>query len=106
MFIKFGEMIDNLVKILSGGVSNLLMSVAFIAFLCAIINYIWKRRQGESEGMKQAGNILFGSVFALFVMVAVWGMVNFIGTNLLGDDYKKNTIEKPQTMWNITAPKK
>jgi hypothetical protein len=62
-------------------ISGLLMTIAFIAFLFAIINYIWKRSKGEAGGLKQAGNMLYGSVFALFVMVAVWGIVFFLSQN-------------------------
>jgi hypothetical protein len=64
-------------------ISSLLMTVAFIVFLLAVIFYINKRRSGDSDGFRQAGNMLLGSVFALFVMVAVWGMVFFI-SNALG----------------------
>jgi hypothetical protein len=77
------------------------MATAFAFFLVAVINYIWKRSQGNTEGMKQAANMLFGSVYGLFVMVAVWGIVYFISSNLLGADYNKTTIEKPQTVWKI-----
>jgi uncharacterized BrkB/YihY/UPF0761 family membrane protein len=101
MFKTFKEMIDNLVELLSGGVSNLLMAAAFVFFLVAVINYIWKRSQGNTEGMKQAANMLFGSIYGLFVMVAVWGIVFFLSSNLLGADYNKTTIEKPQTIWKI-----
>ncbi len=101
MFKTFKEMIDGLVELLSGGVASLLMAVAFIAFLLAIISYIWKRQKGDTEGLKQAGNMLFGSAFALFVMVAVWGIVSFISSNLLGADYNKTTVEKPQTLWKV-----
>ncbi len=64
-------------------ISSLLMTVAFIVFLLAVIFYINKRRAGDGDGFKQAGNMLLGSVFALFVMVAVWGMVYFL-SNALG----------------------
>jgi uncharacterized membrane protein YgcG len=81
-------MLDSLTKLVSGSsniasnVATLLMTIAFIVFLFAVINYIWKRRAGEKEGLAQSGNMLFGSVFALFVMVAVWGLTNFIANNL------------------------
>jgi hypothetical protein len=98
------ELIDGLVNLVSGGLATLLMTVAFIIFLLAVINFIMKRRAGTNgEGLKQAGNMLFGSVFGLFVMVAVWGIVNFIGSNILGSDFNKKTIEKPQTKWIINT---
>jgi hypothetical protein len=81
-------MLNSLTKLVDGTgnivvkISGLLMTVAFIAFLLAIISYIWKRQQGNTDGLKQAGNMLFGSAFALFVMVAVWGIAYFLSQNL------------------------
>lgn len=100
MLENFTKLVNSLVSILGGGVATLLMTVAFIAFLLAVINYIWKRRQGDAGGLAQAGNILFGSVFGLFVMVSVWGLVNFIGSNLLGSDFDKKSIDRPQTVFS------
>ncbi len=103
MLENFTKLVNSLVSILGGGVATLLMTVAFIAFLLAVINYIWKRRQGDAGGLQQAGNLLFGSVFGLFVMVSVWGLVNFIGSNILGSDFDKKTIDRPQTVFNGSA---
>ncbi len=81
-------MLDSVTKLIGGtkgiavNIAGLLMAIAFIAFLLTIINYIWKRNTGNGEGLKQAGNMLFGAVFALFVMVAVWGLTEFIARNL------------------------
>ncbi|MDQ5957565.1 MAG: hypothetical protein QG614_540 [Patescibacteria group bacterium] len=63
-------------------ISGLMMTLAFIAFLLTVINFILKRNQGNADGMKQAGNMLWWSVFALFVMVAVWGISYFLAANL------------------------
>lgn len=81
MLNKITELVNGS-KGIAANVAGLLMTVAFVVFMLAIINYIWKRRNGEAEALKQAGTILFGSVFALFVMVAVWGITNFIAINL------------------------
>ena len=81
-------MLDSIEKLVDGtaGISvkitGLLMTVAFGVFLLAIISYIWKRKNGSADGLKQAGNMLFGSAFALFVMVAVWGITYFLSQNL------------------------
>ncbi len=100
MLNSLDNLINKATDIVSVGVANLLMAVAFIVFLLAVINYIWKRRQGDSAGMKQAGNMLLGSVFGLFVMVAVWGLVNFISSNLLGPGGNTKVIDRPQTIFN------
>ncbi len=97
MLTNFTAFINSLITLLSGGVATLLMTVAFIAFLWSVINYIWKRRNGDTNGLEQAKTILFSSVFGLFVMVSVWGLVNFLATGLLGADATKKTVTKPQT---------
>jgi hypothetical protein len=102
MFLTLENAINTLVNILSGGVANLLMAVAFIAFLLAVINYILKRRAGEAKGLEQAGSMLFGAVFGLFIMVSVWGIVNFLSSNLLVGS-NNTTIQRPQTMWNMNG---
>jgi Type IV secretion system pilin len=99
MLKSLDQLVNKATDIVSIGIANLLMAIAFLVFLLAIINYIWKRREGDTNGMKQAGNMLLGSVFGLFIMVAVWGLVNFISSNLLGADGNKKTIERPQTLF-------
>lgn len=99
MLQNITRLVNATADLLANGIATGLMTVAFIVFLMAVINYIWKRRNGEAEGLKQAGTMLFGSVFGLFIMVTVWGMVNFLATNLLGSDANKKTIDKPQTFW-------
>lgn len=94
---NFSNLINKISELLGGGIATILMTVAFIVFLLAVINFVWKRRSGESNGLKQAGDMLWWSVFGLFVMVSVWGIVNFIAGNLLGADANKTSIQKPQT---------
>ena len=99
MLDNITKLINNLASLLGGGVATILMTVAFICFLLAVINYIWKRRNGDAAGLEQAGSMLFGAVFGLFIMVSVWGIVNFLGTNILGSDFNKKSIDKPQTIF-------
>lgn len=81
-------MLNNLSSLIGGGkniavgIAGLLMTIAFIAFVLSIINFLVKRAKGEANGLEQARNMLFGAVFGLFVMVAVWGITNFIAGNL------------------------
>ena len=100
------NLINKISELLGGGIATILMTVAFIAFLLAVINFIWKRRSGEANGMKQAGDMLWWSVFGLFVMVSVWGIVTFLATNLLGADANKTSVQKPQTTFGGPSDKK
>jgi nitrogen fixation-related uncharacterized protein len=103
MLSNITDLINRLTDIVGNGITTLLMSVAFVAFLLAVINFIWKRRTGQSEALKQAGNMLWGSVFALFVMVSVWGIVNFLAVGILGNDANVRSIERPQTNFRTGA---
>lgn len=97
MFENFTKLINSAASLVGGGLSTLLMGLAFAAFLFSIINFIWKRRNGDGSGLEAARNTLWWSVVALFVMVSVWGLVKFIGSNLLGGDANTTTIQRPQT---------
>ncbi|MDQ5957564.1 MAG: hypothetical protein QG614_539 [Patescibacteria group bacterium] len=97
MLDSITNLINRIADLLGGGISTILMTLAFIGFLLAIINFIFKRSKGDANGMKQAGNMLWWSVFALFVMVAVWGIVNFLAVNILGSDANKRNADRPQT---------
>ena len=63
-------------------VAGLLMTVSFIAFMVIVIAFILKRRSGDANGAKQALSMLWWAVFAMFVMVSVWGIVAFLSGNL------------------------
>jgi hypothetical protein len=86
----------NLNNIVGGSLATLLMTVAFIAFLAAVINFIIKRRDGKA-GLEDAKNMLAWSVVGLFVMVSIWGLVNFLAVALTVD--KEKSIAKPQTVF-------
>ena len=64
--------------IIGSGVTGLLMGVTFVVFLISIITFLLKRRSGDDKGLQDAKNMLGWSVIAMFVMVAVWGLVTFI----------------------------
>lgn len=91
------DLFDSLNKLIGGGVTTFLMGLAFVAFLLSIINFLWKRRSGDGDGLEQAKGMLGWSVIALFVMVSVWGLVKFISSALGVDG--QTTINKPQTVF-------
>lgn len=95
MLKNISDLINSLTNIVSGGLATLLMGLAFIAFLLAIINFIWKRRSGDEKGINDAKSMLGWSVIALFVMVSIWGLVSFLqGALGIGG---VTEIKKPQT---------
>ncbi len=76
------NLINTLGTIVSSGIVNLLMGLVFCVFLFSIITFLWKRRSGDDKGLQDAKNMLGWSIIAMFVMVAIWGLVNFISGNL------------------------
>ncbi len=83
-------------SIVGGSLATLLMTVAFIAFLAAVINFIIKRRDGKG-GLEDAKNMLGWSIVGLAVMVSIWGLVNFLAS-AVGVD-KEKTVARPQTVF-------
>lgn len=105
MLQNLTSLINSLTSLVGGGLSTLLMGIAFLAFLAAVINFIIKRAKGGSgyggdNGLQQAKSMLGWSIIGIFVMVSIWGLVNFISVNL-GTTQKE--IAKPQTTWNTPA---
>lgn len=101
MLKNISELINSLTNIVSGGLASLLMGLAFIAFLLAIINFLWKRRSGDDKGLNDAKSMLGWSVIALFVMVSIWGLVSFLqGALGVGG---VTEIKKPQTRFGAPA---
>lgn len=85
------EGISGLVRASGGIVKQLIIVVAGIAllvFFWGLVKFISKAGD-EGEVKKSKGLMLWGIV-ALFVMVSIWGIVYFIGDQILpgrGDDY-------------------
>ncbi len=101
------NIINKLKEIVSGGVAGLLMSLVFVVFLLSIITFLWKRRSGDDKGMNDAKNMLGWSVIAMFVMVAIWGLVVFLsqtfGVGLGGTVYKPATLPVEKTTGSNTG---
>ena len=80
-------MLESLTKLIKGTqsiavlISGTLFTIAFIAFIIVVITFIWKRRNGD-KGLEQAREMLWWSVVAMFVLMAVWGIVYFLASNL------------------------
>jgi pSer/pThr/pTyr-binding forkhead associated (FHA) protein len=66
---------------LIGMMVPVMISLAVLAFFAYLVRFIWKGAEdpkAHAEGMKGMGY----SLVALFVMVSIWGIINFIGTTL------------------------
>ena len=104
-------LLDSTTGVVGGSLASLLMGIAFVVFLLAVINFIWKRRSGGSgygrdNGLQDARNMLGWSVFGLFVMVSVWGIIYFFSSGLGINNV--TSAKRPQTCFGdgcgVTTP--
>ncbi len=72
----------NLVQTILASLVPILVALATLAFFWFIVLYIWKGRENPDEYAKSKQG-MFYSILALFVMVSIWGIINFFG-NMLG----------------------
>ncbi len=56
------------------------VAIALLAFFLGLVKFIFA--QGNEEAKTEGKKIMLWGIIALFVMVSVWGLVRFIGTNL------------------------
>jgi len=93
------NLVNSANTIISTGVAGLLFSLVTVTFFAVIINFIWKRRQGDAKGLDDAKNMLFWSVIGIFVMFSIWGIILFLQSNIFGGA-AATSINKPQTTWD------
>ena len=83
--VAFGQNLNNLSQLVLAATRILNQLVPFaiglglVVFLFGIIRYI---TAGAGEEKAAARNLMIYGIIALFVMVSVWGLVNFIGQSL------------------------
>ena len=56
----------------------ILMIIATLVFIWGIIQYVLSA--GSDDRKKEAKNLIIWGLIALFVIVAMWGLVNVIGS--------------------------
>jgi Type IV secretion system pilin len=83
--VAFGQQLTNISILVTSATHILNQLVPFaiglglVVFLFGIIRYI---TAGAGEEKAAARNLMIYGIIALFVMVSVWGLVNFIGSSL------------------------
>ncbi|MDO8505183.1 MAG: pilin [bacterium] len=58
----------------------IVVGLALLAFFWGLVQFIFS--QGDETKKTDAKKVMLWGVIALFVMIAVWGLVKFIGTSL------------------------
>jgi len=68
LLTSFGNLVETALPIV--------VALALLAFFWGLVNLIW----GGGEKVEEGKTYMIWSVVALFVMVSVWGLTQFIGT--------------------------
>lgn len=68
--------IFNIVENLANQSIGILVTIALAVFFWGLIKYILKLGNDDGKGGK---NLMIYGIIALFVMVSVWGLVQFVG---------------------------
>ncbi len=74
LLTSVGQLINTALPIVVG--------LALLGFFWGLAMFVFNAGNEEKRG--EGRSIMIWGVVALFVMVAVWGLVNFLGTALLG----------------------
>ena len=67
---------DKIVSLLSGSVIPIIFGIATIVFLWGVVQFI--TAGGNEEKRKEGRKFIIYGLVGLFVMVAVWGIVNVL----------------------------
>lgn len=79
----FTDFIRYLVECLIGGlITRLIVALAVIAFMIGVLRFIWQAGEGNADYNKNLAKYLMWSIFALFIMLSVWGIIFLIGASL------------------------
>lgn len=91
--LTIGELMENLTEQILSPLIGILMTAALVAFFYGVVKYLAKL---SSDKDRAAGkDLMIWGVVALFVMVSVWGLVNFIRSSLDLDNSKPEKIVLP-----------
>jgi hypothetical protein len=77
----FSQLVSNILG-LANTLVPLLIGLAMLAFFVGLIRYVYD--SGSSDAHKNGRQLIAWGLIALFVLVCVWGIVNFISLALLG----------------------
>ena len=70
----------------------IVVAIALLVFFWGLVKFIFA--QGNEESKAEAKKIMLWGLIALFVMVSVWGIVEFIG-DAIGIDQGEDLIGVP-----------
>lgn len=88
----FGTLIENIIAILNLLVV-LIIALAVVFFLWGVAKFILNA--GDPDEQTKGKSIMFWGLIGLFVMTAVWGLVNFLGDAFGLEDDSPGDVKLP-----------
>ncbi len=70
----------SLMQTILGIAVPMLIGVAVVALFYGIVMFLVDKNNGNGDGAKKWSSFMGMAILALFVMVSVWGLVNFLGS--------------------------
>jgi hypothetical protein len=59
-------------------------AIALLAFFWGLAQFIFKTGSGDKTAIDNGKNLMKWGIIGLFVMVSIWGIIYFIGDQILG----------------------
>lgn len=77
-------------------ITIILVSVAVLMFIIGVIKYV--SAGGDEEAQQKARGTMIYGIIGIFVIVAVWGLVNILGNTFIKDNTSKGVPCVPGTI--------
>lgn len=77
----------------------LVIAIAVLLFLVGVLRFV--TAGGDEEQRAAARNMIIFGIIALFVMTAVWGFVNILGSTIFGS----NSVVTPPAVPQVPIPR-
>ena len=78
--MTFADIVANIINLVLNPLVGLLIGLALVYFLWGVFLYV---RAGDStDKIKEGSQMMLYGIVALFVMVAVWGLVNVVANTI------------------------
>lgn len=75
---SFERLLRSILTLVNNVLIPLLMAAAVVYFFIGLIKYIRSSGEGHKEGI----NTMIAGIVAIFIMVALWGIISFVGQSL------------------------
>ncbi len=97
----FAQQLSNITRLITSvrNIVDILIpltaALALLAFFWGLARFIYAISNGDDDARDKGKNIMIWGIVALFVIVSVWGLVQFVGNALLDGNTGPTTQNIP-----------